>query len=143
MLAPFEQAARRICYQRPRIPIVSNLTGVPLAGLVPDAAYWRRHARGSVRFADGMQSLRAQGCRVFLELGPDPVLIGMGKRGASTSDLVWLASVEKDQDNRRTMLTSLGTLFVHGTPIRWNAVNGNDLRRSVPLPADLIEPVLS
>lgn len=144
MLAPFEQAARRVRYHSPRIPMVSNLTGSLLpAGQLPDASYWRRHARSTVRFADGMQTLVDAGYRCFLELGPDPVLIGMGRFCAPGKHIVWLPSVEREKDNRQTLLTSLGTLYVAGMSVDWNAVNACDPRNPVRLPADLIESALS
>lgn len=126
MLEPFEQAARRIVYRAPRIPIVSNLTGEILRPeQVPDAAYWRRHVRGSVRFADGIQGLCDRGFQLFVELGPDAVLCGMAKKISSKTDRVWLPSLERAGDNWQTLLTTLGTLYVQGVPIRWSAVNGS------------------
>ncbi len=143
MLQPFEQIASRVRYRSPSIPLVSNVTGTILPpGHVPDARYWRQHVRAGVRFADGVRALSDQDYGVFLEVGPDPVLIGMGKRCVSSTAAVWLASLEKARDNWSTMLTTLGTLYVHGAPIDWSGVVvGNP--RGLRLPADLIEPVLS
>ncbi len=143
MLQPFEQVARRVRFQSPRIPLVSNLTGTILpSGQVPDAQYWRRHVRAPVRFADGIRALGEEGYHVFLELGPDPVLIAMGKRCLAGKAAVWLPSLEKAQDNWRTMLTALATLYVEGAPIEWTGVITGNPRAVIP-PPDLIEPVFA
>ena len=46
------------------------------------ADYWVRQLRETVRFADGVAALRADGCDRFLEIGPKPVLISLGARTA-------------------------------------------------------------
>ena len=124
MLAPFEDAAKHVQYHPSSVPIVSNVTGAILpAGEVRNAAYWRRHVRAPVRFADGVNALYDYGCRIFLEVGPAPVLIGMGKRVVTSKDAVWLHSLEKETDGARTMLTSLARLYVGGVDVDWSAVN--------------------
>ena len=62
---------------------VSNVTGGVLEpGQKPDGAYWRRHARQPVAFAQGIQTLAELGVDMVVEIGPRPVL------GPLTS-LVW------------------------------------------------------
>ncbi|HMS95152.1 MAG TPA: hypothetical protein PKA03_08010, partial [Tabrizicola sp.] len=59
----------------PRIPIVSNRTGkvrTDAEATSPD--YWVAHLRGTVRFADGIRTLREKADRVYLEVGPGRAL---------------------------------------------------------------------
>ena len=75
MLEEFERIAEAVSFSAPRIPLVSNLTGAAAAGEeLCTAAYWVRHVRETVRFAAGVDWLRAQRVGCFLELGPDAVL---------------------------------------------------------------------
>ncbi|WP_460370852.1 acyltransferase domain-containing protein, partial [Actinocorallia lasiicapitis] len=76
MLAEFRRVAEAMTHRTPRIPLVSNLTGLPV---VPDADHWVRHVREPVRFQDCVRRLEADGVTTFLELGPDPVLSAMGR----------------------------------------------------------------
>ena len=53
------------------IPVVSNVTGEPHGPAdLRDGSYWARHARGTVRFLDGMRWLERAGTTVYLEWAP-------------------------------------------------------------------------
>ena len=99
-----------------------------------DAAYWRRHARGTVRFAESVATLRARGMRVFLEVGPAPVLTGMARQCTGDSGVVWLASLRRDREASLEMLSSLGALYALGHNPVWRAVEGAPARRRLALP---------
>jgi phthiocerol/phenolphthiocerol synthesis type-I polyketide synthase C len=58
----------------PGVLLVSTVTGRPAGDGELDAGYWWRNIRSPVRFADGMAELAAAGFRIFLEIGPHPVL---------------------------------------------------------------------
>ncbi|MFR9750341.1 type I polyketide synthase [Nocardia sp. 004] len=58
----------------PRIPLYSTVTGTRVTEADLDADYWCANVRRSVRFADTVTELVATGSRVFLEVGPHPVL---------------------------------------------------------------------
>ncbi len=78
MLEGFADVARGLSFSEPSIPVVSNLTGEAVVGEeLRDPGYWVRHARETVRFADGVRWLAAQGVGSFVELGPDGVLGAM------------------------------------------------------------------
>ncbi|KAK9315178.1 acyl transferase/acyl hydrolase/lysophospholipase [Lipomyces starkeyi] len=66
-------------FNPPRLTVVSSLTGrLAEAGQLEPPDYWVQQARRAVRFSDGIQTLyHQQGVNMFLELGPQPVLLGM------------------------------------------------------------------
>ncbi|MET9296823.1 SDR family NAD(P)-dependent oxidoreductase [Streptomyces sp. NPDC003077] len=66
-----------------RLPFASAVTGALAEGGTLDAGYWVRNVREPVRFADAVRALRAEGCDVFVEIGPHPVLGGYLRRLAA------------------------------------------------------------
>ncbi|MGE0259039.1 MAG: SDR family NAD(P)-dependent oxidoreductase [Alphaproteobacteria bacterium] len=58
----------------PRTSLISTVTGEPAAPGELDAEYWWRNIRKSVRFQEGMARLIGDGCHIFVEIGPHPVL---------------------------------------------------------------------
>jgi len=58
----------------PEIPLYSTVTGDQVKAVACDAEYWCDNIREPVYFAKAMESLLRDGHRIFLEIGPHPVL---------------------------------------------------------------------
>jgi acyl transferase domain-containing protein len=135
ILDEFEQFARSVEYGVPEVDLVLNLTGGSASETMPlDAKYWRRHIREPVRVSESIRTLHARGIRAFLEIGPAPVLIGMGRQCVKDSEITWLASLRHDRDDCSQMLSSLGALFVLGAKPDWRAYDQPHRRSRVALP---------
>lgn len=118
ILDQFEAVAREVTFNPPQIPVVSNVTGRMMDyDEVPGPAYWRQHIREGVRFAGGMEALHEQQFDLYLEVGPSPTLLGMGRECIPEESGVWLPSLRKDRDDWQQMLTSLGNLYVNGVAV--------------------------
>ncbi len=133
MLAEFRAVATRITYAEPTLPLISNLTGQLADATIATPDYWVRHVREAVQFADGMACLLAQGVDIFLEIGPKPVLLGMGQRCVPEDTGLWLPSIRPDQAWPQ-LLSSLGQLYRQGVTVDWQAFDQNYARRRVVLP---------
>ncbi len=133
ILDDFESFAKRIQFSNSRIPLVSNITGEILSQ-IPDASYWREHIRAEVKFSEGMQSLTNLGIDAFIEIGPNPILLGMGKHCLPGSKAAWLPSLRQGQDEWQTILDSLGKLYVQGVEIDWTGFDDGYTRNKVMLP---------
>ncbi|WP_031467182.1 type I polyketide synthase [Sciscionella sediminilitoris] len=133
MLAEFTAVARTLTYHEPSIPIVSTLTGA-FADRLTDPDYWAEHVRGTVRFADAVETLHANGARVFLELGPDAALTPMG-RSVRPDDAVFAASQRKDRDEAQTLLAALGMVHSNGVAVDWAEYLAGSGARTVALPS--------
>ena len=71
ILAELEARCRRIRFQPPARPYVSNLTGTWITEAEAiDPTYWAKHLRSTVRFADGIGTILEQPGRVLVEVGP-------------------------------------------------------------------------
>nr|MBP7571047.1 type I polyketide synthase [Acidobacteriota bacterium] len=135
ILSAFEHEAARGAYAAPDLDFASNLHGRLLGpDEIVDAAYWRRHLREPVRFADGLRALREGGCRVFVEIGPGSTLLGLGRRNDADEALAWLPSLKKGRGDWEQVADSLARLYVEGAPIDWAAFDRPYGRRRVALP---------
>jgi len=134
MLEAFAEVAGRISYAPPRIKIVSNLTGEVAGEELCSPEYWCRHVREPVCFAAGMEALRQMGCETFVEIGPRPVLLGMGRQCLPDDVGTWLPSLRPQQEDWQQVLHSLGALWVAGADIDWPAFDEGHGRRKVALP---------
>jgi amino acid adenylation domain-containing protein len=135
MLADLEQAAGRIDYRRPIIPLVSNLTGQMWPSAEPlTASYWRRHARETVRFQQGIETLLDAGFNSFIEIGPKPTLVGLGKRCRGGAQAAWLPSLAPARKDWDVLLGSLSAAYKLGIEIDWTGFDRDYPRRRVALP---------
>jgi len=134
ILDDFGTLAAEVEYHAPRIPLASNLTGQIVTDDVPDADYWRRHIRSTVRFAEGMQRLAELEVNAMLEVGPMPHLSGMGRRCLPKSEALWIPSLRKGKDEWQTMLAGLAELYVLGVKVDWSGFDRPWPRRRLELP---------
>ncbi|MCC6191127.1 MAG: amino acid adenylation domain-containing protein [Anaerolineales bacterium] len=134
MQAEFEREARALEFAAPCLPLISNVTG-QLLTTAPDAPYWRDHVRAPVQFARGMESLAALGIDTFIEIGPQPVLLGMGRRCLQNEEALWLPSLRPGQADWRVLAHSLGLLYTRGAPVDWAGFDHDYARLKLSLPS--------
>jgi myxalamid-type polyketide synthase MxaB len=134
ILADFERTARAIRYNPPRLGLISNLTGKVAGDEVTDPAYWVRHIRQPVLFAASMRALTTEGCDVFLEVGPQPTLLGLGRHSVPNPEAAWLPSLRSKRGDWQQMVESLAVLYVRGADINWAGFDQDYRRRKVELP---------
>lgn len=134
MLAAFERVAAEVTYSLPRIKLISNLTGELATAEIATPEYWCRHVRQPVRFAAGMETLHQQGYEVFVEIGPKPILLGMGRHCLPGGVGVWLPSLYQQQEDWLQLLQTLGLLYVRGVPVDWSAFDRDYARHRLQLP---------
>ncbi|MFZ5894825.1 MAG: type I polyketide synthase [Myxococcota bacterium] len=135
MQADFERVAARTPLSKPKIPLISNLTGQRVGAEIAQPKYWVDHVREPVRFSDAITAADREGCRIFLELGPHPTLITMGQQCLSPDvRRTWLPSVRKGADDWSDLLESLGTLYTQGVSVDWKAFDAGYRRTRVSIP---------
>ncbi|HAC63385.1 MAG TPA: beta-ketoacyl synthase, partial [Cyanothece sp. UBA12306] len=133
ILAKFRQIAQQVRFSAPQIPLISNITGKLATQEITTADYWCRHIRQPVRFADGIESLSQQNVAVFLEIGPQPILLGMGRQCLPEGGL-WLPSLRSSQTDWQQILTSVAQLYQQGIDINWFGFDQDYYRRREHLP---------
>ncbi|MGW0913804.1 thioester reductase domain-containing protein [Streptomyces sp. NPDC002784] len=140
MLAQFRAVAESLTYRMPDLPLISDHTGRAWTAEDCGPEYWVRHAAGTVRFHDGLTALHAEGARTFLEIGPAPVLSGIGERTGLDGDCLYVPSLYKPRagapEDRTAVQRALGLLHLRGETVDWTAVHSGSGRtpRRVALP---------
>ncbi|WUL56292.1 SDR family NAD(P)-dependent oxidoreductase [Amycolatopsis sp. NBC_00348] len=120
------------------IPLLSTTTGDWADGEELDARYWYENMRHPVRFADATRTLAERGFRVFVEVGPHPVLttaLGETLDDAGVRDAVVCGTLQRGQGDRGRFLESLAELFVRGVAVRWPASPATGSVAAVPTSA--------
>ncbi len=94
----------------------SAVTGMPIDGEALDAEYWRRNVRDPVQFALAVLAAYEGGGRVFLEVGPHPVLTANIQQCLSEAmDPAHVVfTLKREADERRAILAAVGGVYVHG-----------------------------
>ncbi|GAA6621631.1 type I polyketide synthase [Scytonema sp. NUACC26] len=134
MLGSFEAIALEITYNKPRIPIISNLTGEQANVDIATPQHWINHVLKPVKFANSIQTLHLYGCEVLLEIGPKPILLGMAQQCLSQNTALFLPSLQAGQENWLQLLHSLGQMYLQGVAVNWIEFDRHYPRSKLALP---------
>ncbi|MER6046347.1 type I polyketide synthase [Streptomyces sp. NPDC001793] len=133
MLAEFRTIVRGLTFHRPKVGIVSTVTGRVESGdrwATPD--YWVEQVRLPVRFLDAVRALESEGVATLLELGPDGVLSAMAATGVEQA--VAIPAMRRDHPEPRTLINALGLLHARGVAVDWPGFFAGTGARQVDLP---------
>ena len=128
------QSLNQVTYNQPKIPLISNITGTKTDKDITTASYWVNHIRQPVKFAQSMGTLHQAGYEIFLEIGPKPVLLDMGRQYLPEGVGVWLPSLRECDSDWQQMLQSLAELYVRGVQVDWLGFDRDYPRKKVALP---------
>jgi amino acid adenylation domain-containing protein/thioester reductase-like protein len=122
ILSEFRSVAQTMTFMKPKLPIISTLTGkLAEPGQLETPRYWVQQARQAVHFTAAIQTAYQRGVSVFLELGPKPVLSGMGATCLEDQATVaWMPSLIHGRDDVSTIQRSLAGLHERHVKIDWN-----------------------
>ncbi len=117
---------------KPRMPMLSTVTGEWIGAGDTDAKYWYENLRRTVRFADAAAALRDQGYQVWVESSPHAVLVPALQQllESAAAGAVVTGSLRRNEGGHATFLTSLAQLHVRGVPVDLGrAFEGTGARR--------------
>jgi len=134
MIDAFARVAASISYAPPRVPIISNVTGRLADETIATPDYWVQHVLAPVQLIAGMTALHAESYNTFIEIGPHPVLLGMGQSCLSAGTAAWLPSLCRNCADRQQILESLALLYVAGAPVNWEAFHRGGQNHRLDLP---------
>ncbi|WP_028877621.1 type I polyketide synthase [Teredinibacter turnerae] len=123
MLDAFQAVAESVTYKKPRLRIISNVTGQPAGEELGNALYWVRHTRSAVKFEKGLRALQANNVNVFLEVGPGTGLLSIGKSCLTEASLNWLSSLHSKQPDKPQYIETASRAWELGLPVDWAALH--------------------
>ena len=146
ILDELEASLNDVAIQPPSLTVVSNLTGRAVEPEhAQDGAYWRRHAREPVAFAQGVKTLSDLGVDVVLEIGPRSVLAPMATsawpESPQTPAPVILSSLSPPSDNAVAsestdgFVEAVAEAYQAGIPIHFAGIFAGETRRRISLPS--------
>ena len=97
------------------------MTGEIGGAEMADPSYWVKHVGAPVQFSAGLSVLQEQGIDTFVEIGPHPVLVGMGQACIADESTRWVPSLRRQRDDQAQLLSGLASLYVAGADIDWTA----------------------
>ncbi len=132
--------------QSPSLTVVSNLTGAAVRlDQAQDGAYWRRHAREPVAFAQGVKTLADLGVDAVLEIGPRSVLAPMAaaswpESSGSPAPLVLSSLRPPSNDGEKPgnsdgFVGAAAEAYEAGLPIHFAGLFAGETRRRISVPS--------
>ena len=137
ILNTFRQACQKIDFHPPQVPLVSNLTGSWLSpSEATDTEYWVKHLRSTVRFSDGLSTLRTLGETVLVEMGPGRTLSMLAKAQSKpfANAINTMRHPQEAANDVEYALESFGKSWAAGADTDWEEFFGDQLRNRIPLP---------
>ncbi|MEU7755022.1 type I polyketide synthase [Micromonospora sp. NPDC049171] len=130
-LDEFRTVAEQVTYHRPRLPLISTVTGRLAGEEIATAEYWTRQIRETVRFADAVTALVEAGAGLLVEVGPDAVLAPLAAR-TLPPDVTAIAALRRGHSDTRSVAGALSRAHVHGVPVDLDLLAPGDARADLP-----------
>lgn len=138
ILARFDAHLRQMRLQAPRLPIISNRSGQVLsAEQAVDPVYWVAHLRNTVQFRAGIETLKQDAKRVFVEMGPGRAMSSLAQANGIAAGQVIpaLRHPEQGVGDDAWHMACIARLWACGVAVDWAQIWGDAPRRRVPLPS--------
>jgi polyketide synthase 12 len=116
------------------VPFYSTVTGGLLDTAELDGEYWYRNLRETVQFDDVTRVLLGEGRRVFVEVGPHPVLSVAVQETVDEvlgdpDGAVVVGSLRRGEGGFERFVSSLAEVWVRGVEVDWAALFPDSARR--------------
>jgi len=102
------------------IDLYSTVTADKIPGEEIDNYYWWRNVREPVYFAKTMEALKRDGYKIFIEVGPHPVLKNsMTECVQNNKNFHFLQTLNIKESEPLNFFTNLSSLFTLGCELKW------------------------
>lgn len=132
---PLRQELEGIEFADATVPILRGLDGqVDADGVMSRREYWIEQSLQAVNFEQGLRTLRGQSVTSFVEIGPQPALVGLAREVVGDAQALYLASQRRQETSPVTLLGSVAQLYVAGANPSWKHLEPAWQTTRVPFP---------
>jgi len=106
--------------------LYSTVTAAAIDGRDLGPEYWVTNVRAPVRFGPALDRLLADGYDTFVEIAPHPVLarpVADHLYDIGRDDALVVSSLRRGEDELRSLLGAVGSLYTAGGPVDWQALH--------------------
>ncbi|KAI0133794.1 thioesterase domain-containing protein [Xylariales sp. AK1849] len=142
ILEPLQELGRSIKFERPTIPVMSNVFGRLFEEGDFSSDYFALHARQPVRFSEclmGLQSREVLDDVVFIEIGPQPTTIPMLRSSIYSNSCTYLGTLQRGQDAWTSVSSTLAAISLRKIPVDWRKVFTGTSAKMTSLPGHLLD----
>lgn len=135
ILPDLVDALADIVGRTPETAFYSTVTDDPREHGSLDASYWSDNLRRTVRFTDAVRAAAEDGHRLFLEIGPHPVLahpVQATLTAHGHTDTAVVPTLLRDTDDVLAFHTHVAALHCAGHPLDWAERYSDGLLADVP-----------
>ncbi|GAB1814540.1 type I polyketide synthase [Mycobacterium sp. MUNTM1] len=129
MIDEFGSVAAGLTVGKPNIPVVSNVTGQLAGNDFASVAYWKRHVREAVRFADSVRFAHSAGANRFLEVGPGSGLTASIEETLASepvaASVTTMSALRKDRPEPVALVDAVAQGYVAGMDVDWRGALGD------------------
>lgn len=106
---------------KPAIPLYSTVSGERVTNIRYDATYWCNNVRNPVYFEKAIRALIADDYRVFIEVGPHPVLSNSIKEICADAghEIHLCQTLNRKQSELESFYQSVANAYAEGAKLQW------------------------
>ncbi len=144
VVEPLRAEVAKLRLQPPTRPFMSAATGKPIsADQAIDPGYWARTACAPILYSKSVRWLVDWGYDLFLECGPGSTSCMLARQHFAPDcpcvAVPSLGDTAASHAEWNALLFALGTLWLNGVSIDWDAFHALEKRRRIPLPPFLLD----
>ncbi|MEO6501009.1 MAG: type I polyketide synthase [Jatrophihabitantaceae bacterium] len=124
------------------VTFLSTLTGQPMDTAGLDAEYWYRSLCQPVQFGQATRLALAEGCRVFLECSPHPVLVAAVEETIEDAEqqALVLSTLRREHGSPAQFRRALAEAYVGGLGVDWAGSAQQSRAELIELPTYAFQP---
>lgn len=135
VLTEFESFLNSIKFSAPTIPFISSFAETNHGSTATQAMYWMQHIGTPHNFNQCIRQLNQLSVRLFLEIGPDQLLInGIERDNELAHDAILFSSLKRDNSPWEIVTNTAAQLYTLGYSVDWTAFDAPYMRRKVDIP---------